>query len=306
MNEMNNNGFFNYDNPFNKEEKPIIIDGSLVAMHYKTMVKEETKELNDLGLPITLAVIQVGNDLTSSQYIRTKERACAFTGIISKPYHLSKNTTTYTLVQLIESLNADSKVHGILVQLPLPEHIDAQKVLSSIHPLKDVDGFHPENAGLLFQGKPRYIPCTPLGITKLLDWYNIEIEGKNCVVVGRSDIVGKPIAMELLRRNGTITICHSRTQNLKEICRQADILICAIGKPRFFTKDYIKPGAVIIDVGINHDENGKLCGDVNFDDVVSTVSAITPVPGGVGPMTVAMLMENCRKAAYEIYKEREI
>ena len=296
--------FFN--DPFNKEEKPTIMDGSLVATHYKTMLKEEIKSLKDLGLPITLAVIQVGDDPASSRYIRTKERACEFTGIKSKPYHLSNSTTTFTLIQLIQSLNTDSSVHGILVQLPLPDHINEQEVLSAIHPSKDVDGFHPHNAGLLFQNKPTFIPCTPLGIMKLLNSYNIEITGKNCVVVGRSNIVGKPIAMELLDRNGTVTICHSRTQNLKEVCKQADILICAIGKPRFFTKEFIKPGAVVIDVGINHDKNGKLCGDVDFDNVIDVVGAITPVPGGVGPMTVAMLMENCRQAAYSQYKGREM
>ena len=283
-----------------------IIDGKLISKQIKDELKDKVAELKNEGKEICLAVIQVGNDPASTVYVGNKKKACEYIGIKSLAYEVPEETTEEELLGIIDKLNKDDSVHGILVQLPVPKHINEETILNSIAVEKDVDAFHPVNVGKIMIGDFYFLPCTPAGVMEMLEYEGIDVTGKNCVVIGRSNIVGKPMNMLLLHKNGTVTICHSRTQNLKDVCNQADILICAIGKPRFFTKDYIKPSAVIIDVGINHDENGKLCGDVNFDDVISTVSAITPVPGGVGPMTVAMLMENCRKAAYEIYKEREI
>ena len=240
-----------------------------------------------------LAVIQVGADPASSVYVRNKKKACEYVGIRSLAYELSEETTEEKLLELIRELNDRTDVNGILVQLPLPKHIDEEKVLDSISPLKDVDGFHPQNVGALCIGKPCFESCTPAGVIQLLKRSGIEIAGKECVVVGRSNIVGKPMALLLLRENGTVTVAHSRTKDLKEVTKRADILVVAVGKPKMITAEYVKEGAVVIDVGINRDENNKLCGDVDYDSVFPVCEAITPVPGGVGPMTIAMLLHNC-------------
>ena len=245
------------------------------------------------GKKVALAVIQVGNDPASSVYVRNKKNACAYIGIESLSYELPEETTEAELVALVEKLNQDDKVNGILVQLPLPKHIDEEKIIQTISPTKDVDGFHMQNVGALCVGSKGFVSCTPLGIIELLRRSGIEIAGKNCVVLGRSNIVGKPMGLLLLRENGTVTICHSKTRNIKEITKQADILVVAIGKPKFVDETYVKEGAVVIDVGIHRNAENKLCGDVDFEKVVSHTSAITPVPGGVGPMTIAMLMNNC-------------
>lgn len=261
-------------------------------------IKEEVKaEVEKMGRNVRLAVIQVGNNAASSVYVKNKEKACEYCGIKSKICKLDETVSEARLIDLIMTLNTEWFINGILVQLPLPKHIDEHKVLQAIAPKKDVDGFHEINAGKLLIGEETFVPCTAKGIIELLKANDIPIEGKNCVVVGRSNIVGKPTAIELLRNNGTVTICHSKTKNLKQICKSADILVCAIGKPKFFNKEYISPGTVVIDVGIHRQEDGTLCGDVDFEDVKNIVSAITPVPGGVGPMTVAMLMKNCVQAA---------
>ena len=270
-----------------------IIDGKLISGLIKDELKEKVAVLNQ---DITLAVIQVGNDPASSVYVGNKKKACAYIGIKSLSYELPEDITEEALITLIESLNTRPDVHGILVQLPLPGHIDEDSVIKAISPVKDVDGFHPQNVGKLCIGQKGFISCTPAGIIQLLKRSNVEIVGKECVVVGRSNIVGKPMALLLLRENATVTICHSKTKDLKEVCKRADILVAAIGKPKFITKEYVKEGAVIIDVGMNRDENSKLCGDVDYSDVLEVVSAITPVPGGVGPMTIAMLMNNCLEA----------
>ena len=241
-------------------------------------------------------MIQVGDDPASSVYVRNKKRACEYIGVKSLSYELPESTTEEELLALIGKLNEDQTVHGILCQLPLPKHIDEEKVLNTISPKKDVDGFHPQNVGALVVGQKGFISCTPAGIIELLKRSNIEIAGKRCVVIGRSNIVGKPMALLMLRENATVTVCHSKTTNLKEICKEADILIVAIGKPQFVTADYVKDGAVVIDVGIHRDAENKLCGDVAYDEVKDHTSAITPVPGGVGPMTIAMLMHNCVEA----------
>lgn len=272
------------------------IDGKLIAQELKDELKEEVAQLKGAGKNCCLAVIQVGNDPASSVYVGNKKKACAYIGIESRSYELPCETTEEELLALIDRLNADSGVHGILCQLPLPKHIDEQKVTQAISPFKDVDGFHPQNVGSLVIGRQGFVSCTPAGIIELLHRYDIPIAGKHCVVIGRSNIVGKPMALLMLKENATVTVCHSRTQNLKEICRQADILIVAIGRPEYITVDYVKEGAVVIDVGIHRDENNKLCGDVKYDEVEPAASAITPVPGGVGPMTIAMLMNNCVEA----------
>lgn len=271
----------------------LIIDGKKISNEIKEELKDKVLALKKDGIEITLAVIQVGNDPASSVYVGNKKKACEYIGIKSLSYELPQETTEEELLQLVEELNRDSKVNGILVQLPLPKHIHEDKVIETISPLKDVDGFHPQSVGRLNIGQNGFVSCTPAGIIQLLKRSGISIEGKECVVIGRSNIVGKPMSMLLLRENGTVTICHSKTKNLKEVAKRGDILIAAIGKPKFINKEYIKEGAVVIDVGIHRDENNKLCGDVDFDDVVDHVSAITPVPGGVGPMTIAMLMHNC-------------
>ena len=270
-----------------------IIDGKKISQQIKDELKEEVAALKEQGKTFTLAVIQVGSDPASSVYVGNKKKACAYIGIESRAYELPEETTEEELLKLVQELNEDRAVGGILVQLPLPKHIDEDKVLLAISPEKDVDGFHPENVGNLSIGRPGFVSCTPAGVIQLLKRSGIEIEGKECVVLGRSNIVGKPMAMLLLQENGTVTVCHSRTKNLKEITKRADILVVAIGKPKFVDASYVKEGAVVIDVGIHRNEDNKLCGDVDFDSVAPHTSAITPVPGGVGPMTIAMLMSNC-------------
>ena len=270
-----------------------VIDGKKISQEIKDELKEKAAAMAKEGKKAALAVIQVGNDPASSVYVRNKKKACEYIGIESLSYELPEETTEEELVALIEKLNADAGVNGILVQLPLPEQINEEKIIQTISPDKDVDGFHMQNVGALCTGGKGYVSCTPLGIITLLKRSGIEIAGKRCVVMGRSNIVGKPMAMLLLRENGTVTICHSKTQDMKEITRQADILVVAIGKPKFVDETYVKEGAVVIDVGIHRNAENKLCGDVDFDKVAQHTSAITPVPGGVGPMTIAMLMNNC-------------
>ena len=270
-----------------------VIDGKKISQVIKDELKEKAAAMAKEGKKAALAVIQVGNDPASSVYVRNKKKACEYIGIESLSYELPEETTEEELVALIEKLNADAGVNGILVQLPLPEQINEEKIIQTISPDKDVDGFHMQNVVALCTGGKGYVSCTPLGIMTLLKRSGIEIAGKRCVVMGRSNIVGKPMAMLLLRENGTVTICHSKTQDMKEITRQADILVVAIGKPKFVDETYVKEGAVVIDVGIHRNAENKLCGDVDFDKVAPHTSAITPVPGGVGPMTIAMLMNNC-------------
>ena len=276
---------------------PLLIDGKKISTEIKDELKITVEELKKQGVETCLAVIQVGDDPASSIYVRNKKRACAYVGIESLSYELPEETTEEELVKLVKELNANDNVHGILVQLPLPKHINADTIIRTISPDKDVDGFHPESVGRLCIGEPGFVSCTPAGIIQLLKRSGIEIEGKECVVVGRSNIVGKPMSILLLRENGTVTVTHSRTKDLKEVTGRADILVVAIGKPKFITADYVKEGAVVIDVGMHRNEENKLCGDVDFDDIKDKVSAITPVPGGVGPMTIAMLMYNCVEAA---------
>lgn len=270
-----------------------LIDGKKISKQIKDELKYEVQKLSDEGKNACLAVVQVGNDPASSVYVNNKKKACAYIGIRSKAYELPEETTEAELVSLVEELNRDEEVNGILVQLPLPGHIDEDNIIRTISPDKDVDGFHPVSVGRLWIGEKGFLSCTPAGIIQLLKRSGIEIEGKECVVIGRSNIVGKPMAALLLRENGTVTVAHSRTKNLKDVTKRADILIVAIGKKQFITSDYIKEGAVVIDVGMHRDENNHLCGDVDFDDVAPHTSAITSVPGGVGPMTIAMLMNNC-------------
>lgn len=270
-----------------------IIDGKKISQEIKDELKERVAALKEKGVEVTLAVIQVGSNPASTVYVGNKKKACAYVGIKSLAYELPEETTEAELLELVEKLNKDDSVNGILVQLPLPKHIDEDKVIKTISPEKDVDGFHPESVGKLSIGQKGYVSCTPAGIIQLLKRSDIEIDGKECVIIGRSNIVGKPMAMLLLRENGTVTITHSHTKDLKEVTRRADILIVAIGRTKFVTADYVKEGAVVIDVGMDRDENGKLCGDVDFADVEPKAGAITPVPGGVGPMTIAMLMHNC-------------
>ncbi len=270
-----------------------IIDGKRISQEIKDELKEQMGKRRERGEGRCLAVIQVGKDPASTVYVNNKKKACEYIGIKSLSYELPKEATEQELLSIVEELNGRDDVDGILVQLPLPEHMNEDKVLLAIAPEKDVDGFHPINVGNLSIGRPGYVSCTPAGIIQLLKRSGIEIEGKECVVLGRSNIVGKPMAMLLLRENGTVTVCHSRTRNLKEITRRADILVVAVGKPRFVDAEYVKKGAIVVDVGIHRNEEGKLCGDVDFDSVAPLASAITPVPGGVGPMTIAMLMWNC-------------
>lgn len=273
-----------------------IIDGKQISKDIKEELKAEVASLAAQGRKCCLAVIQVGNDPASSVYVGNKKKACAYVGIESLAYELPEETTEEELLTIIDKLNKDADVHGILCQLPLPKHINEDHVIKAISPKKDVDGFHPQNVGALVIGEKGFVSCTPAGIIQLLKRSNIEMDGKHCVVVGRSNIVGKPMSLLMLRENATVTICHSHTRNLKEICKEADILIVAIGKPQFIDKEYVKDGAVVIDVGIHRDENNKLCGDVKYDEVEPVASYITPVPGGVGPMTIAMLMHNCVEA----------
>lgn len=273
-----------------------ILKGKLIAEWIEALARYNIKHIDD---EVTLAVVQVGNNQASNTYIKNKEKACERCGINAITEKFDDDITQEELIEYIRHLNGNNDVTGILVQLPLPNHIDEEAVLQEIWPKKDVDGFTYWNAGKLYTSKHnenRLLPCTAAGIVHLLEDYDIQIEGKNCVVVGRSNIVGKPTASLLLDKNGTVTVCHSKTKNLKDICKHADILVCAIGMPKFFTKEYVKEGAVVMDVGINRDEDGKLCGDVDFDDVIDVASAITPVPGGCGVLTVAELMLNCVKA----------
>lgn len=270
-----------------------IIDGKKISNEIKAELRTEVEELNNKGVQVTLAVVQVGNDPASSIYVGNKKKACEYIGIRSLVYELPEETTEIKLLQLITELNNRDDINGILVQLPLPKHINEDLIIKNIKPEKDVDGFHPQSVGALVIGQKGFVSCTPAGIIELLKRSNIEINGKECVVIGRSNIVGKPMSLLLLRENATVTICHSKTKDIKEVAKRADILIVAIGKPKFITKDFVKKDAVVIDVGIHRDEHNKLCGDVDYDDVINEVSMITPVPGGVGPMTIAMLMKNC-------------
>lgn len=274
-----------------------IIDGKKISQEIKDELKEKVAKLKEQGTEIALAVIQVGEDPASSVYVRNKKRACEYIGIESVAYEIPETTTQDELLAIIDDCNKNPKINGILVQLPLPDHIDEDTVIKAIAPEKDVDGFHPQSVGAMTIGEPGFLPCTPAGIIQLLKRSGVEIEGKECVIIGRSNIVGKPMALLLLRENGTVTICHSRTKNLKEVAKRADILVAALGRPKFIDESYVKEGAVVIDVGIHRDANNKLCGDVDFDRVAPHTSAITPVPGGVGPMTIAMLMNNCVESA---------
>lgn len=274
-----------------------IIDGKAVSASVRERIKNEVESLKKGGKETGLAVIIVGNDPASKVYVNNKKKGCAEVGINSYEYALPEETTTEELLTLINKLNGDSKVDGILCQLPLPKHIDEKTVINSIAPEKDVDAFHPVNTGHIMIGDYSFLPCTPAGIIEMLTFYNIEISGKECVVIGRSNIVGKPMAMLLLHNSGTVTICHSKTQNLAEVCRRADILVAAVGKANFVTADMVKDGAVVIDVGMNRNAEGKLCGDVDFEGVKDKCSFITPVPGGVGPMTITMLLNNTLTAS---------
>ena len=276
---------------------PQIINGKEISTQIKEELKEKVAVMKKEGISVCLAVIQVGDDPASSVYVGNKKKACAYIGIASLSFELPEETTQEELLTLIGELNKREDVDGILVQLPVPEHIDEDAVIRAIAPEKDVDGFHPQSVGALCIGQKGFVSCTPAGIIQLLKRSGIEIAGKECVVIGRSNIVGKPMALLLLRENGTVTVAHSKTKNLKEVTKRADILVAAVGKPKMITREYVKEGAVVIDVGIHRNENNKLCGDVDYDDVAPVCSAITPVPGGVGPMTIAMLMNNCVESA---------
>lgn len=273
-----------------------IIDGKQISLDIKNELKEKVAKYKEQGIEIILAVVKVGNDPASAVYVRNKEKACEYVGINSKTLALPEETTEEELLNVVKKLNEDKNVNGILVQLPLPKHIDESKVLLTIDSTKDVDGFHPVNVGKMVIGEDTCLPCTPAGIIEMIKRTDIDIEGKECVVIGRSNIVGKPMAMLMLKENATVTIAHSRTKDLKEVTKRADIIVAAIGKAKFVTADYVKEGAVVIDVGMDRDENGKLCGDVDFESVSKVASAITPVPGGVGPMTVTMLLVNCLRS----------
>ncbi|MBQ8057635.1 MAG: bifunctional methylenetetrahydrofolate dehydrogenase/methenyltetrahydrofolate cyclohydrolase FolD [Ruminococcus sp.] len=273
-----------------------IIDGKLVSQSVKDEVKAETLALKEKGVDITLAVIIVGDDPASRVYVNNKKKACEYVGFNSLEYALPAETTQDELMALVDELNNREAVNGILCQLPLPKHLDEKAVIEAISPKKDVDAFHASNVGKIMIGEYDFLPCTPAGVMEMLSYYDIDVTGKNCVVIGRSNIVGKPMGMLLLHKNGTVTITHSRTVDLKNVTNKADILVAAIGKAKFVGADMVKDGAVVIDVGMNRDENGKLCGDVDFDAVAPKCSYITPVPGGVGPMTIAVLMKNTLKA----------
>ena len=276
-----------------------IIDGKLISKSVKDKIAAEVKVLKKSGVTPGLAVIIVGENPASQIYVRNKQRACEEVGFKSFKYELPENTTQDELLELVKKLNDDDRVNGILCQLPLPEHIDESTVINNISPKKDVDAFHPENVGRIMIGDYSFVPCTPAGVMELIASTGTDISGKECVVVGRSNIVGKPMAMLLLHKSGTVTVCHSKTQDLKSECQRADILVAAVGVPKLITGDMVKEGAVLIDVGMNRDENGKLCGDIDFDSCKDKASYITPVPGGVGPMTIAMLMANTLTAAKE-------
>lgn len=273
-----------------------LIDGKAISASVKQRVAKEVAEVKEKGISVCLVVIIVGDDPASKVYVANKKKACEALGIISREYALPEDTSEEQLLGLIDELNNDREVNGILCQLPLPRQLNEQRIINAISPLKDVDAFHPQNVGHIMIGDYSFLPCTPAGIMEMLKSDGVEVSGKRCVVIGRSNIVGKPMAMLLLQANGTVTVCHSKTRGLKEICREADILVSAVGKAGFVTADMVKPGAVVIDVGMNR-ENGKLCGDVDFAAVEPIAAAITPVPGGVGPMTIAMLMRNTLTAA---------
>lgn len=274
-----------------------IIDGKKISSEVKQGVKDEVVKLNQIGIKVCLAVIIVGDNAASRVYVNSKKKACEDLGIESREYALSQETTEQELLDIIHSLNQDKAVNGILVQLPLPRQIDEKKIIEEISPIKDVDAFHANSVGKIMIGDYDFLPCTPAGCMDLIHSTGVEISGKSCVVVGRSNIVGKPMAMLLLHESGTVTICHSKTQNLKEVCQQADILVAAVGSANLITGEMIKPGAVVIDVGMNRLDNGKLCGDVDFASASEVAGYITPVPGGVGPMTIATLMKNTVMAA---------
>ena len=283
-----------------KQKMAKIIDGKLISAQIREEIAEQVKDYNaKTGKLPGLAVVIVGENPASQVYVRNKKRACEQVGFNSWVYEMPESTTQDELNLLIDKLNDDANVHGILVQLPLPKHLDEEQVILRIKPEKDVDAFHPTNVGRITIGNPKFLPCTPAGIMELLHRSNVEISGKECVLVGRSNIVGKPMALLLLAENGTVTVCHSKTKNLKEVCRRADILVVAIGKADFVTADMVKEGAVVIDVGMNRNAEGKLTGDVDFASVSEVVSYITPVPGGVGPMTITMLLQNTLRAAEE-------
>ncbi len=269
-----------------------ILNGKEVSAYIREQIKNRCNELSEIGIMPGLAVVLVGNNPASEIYVRNKKKACDEVGIYSEEYRLDSNTTQQQLLDLIYELNQKPDIDGILVQLPLPSHIDEKAVIAAIDPSKDVDAFSNQSVGMLSVGNPTFLPCTPAGIMEILKYYKIDVESKECVIVGRSNIVGKPMAMMMLNANATVTICHSKTNNLKEICKRADILIVAVGKKKLIDAEYVKPGAVVIDVGMNRDENGKLCGDVDFESVKDVASYITPVPGGVGPMTISMLLYN--------------
>ncbi|WP_028504573.1 bifunctional methylenetetrahydrofolate dehydrogenase/methenyltetrahydrofolate cyclohydrolase FolD [Ruminococcus sp. FC2018] len=276
-----------------------IIDGKAVSAQVKEEIRLETEKLKQQGIEIGLAVVIVGNDPASQVYVRNKEKACETVGFNSYKYALPEETTEQELLELVDKLNKEDKVDGILVQLPLPKHLDDKIIINNIRPDKDVDAFHPVNVGKIMIGDYSFLPCTPAGVMELIKSTGTEIAGKECVVIGRSNIVGKPQAMLLLHQSGTVTICHSKTKDLAKVASRADILVAAVGRAKMITADYVKQGAVVIDVGMNRDENGKLCGDVDFESVKDKASFITPVPGGVGPMTIAMLMKNTLTAGKE-------
>ncbi len=274
----------------------MIIDGKKISTEIKDELKEKVAQLKAEGVEVTLAVVKVGEDPASAVYVRNKEKACEYIGINSKKIEMPEETIEEELLKLVDDLNTDPAINGILVQLPLPKHIDENKILLAIDPMKDVDGFHPVNVGKMVIGEESFLPCTPAGIIEMIKRSGLDIEGKECVIIGRSNIVGKPMAILMLRENATVTVTHSRTKDLPEVCKRADIIVAALGKAKFVTKDFVKEGAIIIDVGMDRDEDGKLCGDVDFDEVEPIASAITPVPGGVGPMTVTMLLVNCLRS----------
>ncbi len=270
----------------------MIIDGRLIAQNIKNDLKKEVENLKLKGINPGLAVVLVGEDSASKIYVKNKKKCCDELGIFSEEFYFPEDTSEKEILNLIEKLNQDKKINGILVQLPLPSHINQKNITESILPEKDVDAFHSSTIGNLLTNHAELLPCTPAGIIEIFHRENISLTGKHCVIIGRSNIVGKPLAFMLINEDATVTVCHSKTKKLSEICKNADIIICAVGKAKFLKRNMIKEGAVIIDVGINRDENGKICGDVDFDDVKNIASAITPVPGGVGPMTIAMLMKN--------------
>ena len=274
----------------------MIIDGKKISTEIKDELKEQVAQIKAEGVEVTLAVVKVGEDPASAVYVRNKEKACEYIGINSKKIEMPEETTEEELLKLVDDLNTDPAINGILVQLPLPKHIDENKIVLAIDPMKDVDGFHPVNVGKMVIGEESFLPCTPAGIIEMIKRSGLDIEGKECVIIGRSNIVGKPMAILMLRENATVTVTHSRTKDLPEVCKRADIIVAALGKAKFVTKDFVKEGAIIIDVGMDRDEDGKLCGDVDFDEVKDIASAITPVPGGVGPMTVTMLLVNCLRS----------